>query len=253
MSASRLVVVTAFVFPLLLACSDDGDRSSQPKFTGGDGGTDSDTGDDSSGMSGGMTTGDGDPTTSGDGDPTTSGDGDPGDGDPNPTTSGDGDPENCETPPGAAGTSCGQDAGLKGALMLGDVYDNLPTGIITTVNNGPGAGNEDWYRFDFPLNAANPRPNAGTITLDFAINESSDYRFEIYRDCGSQVFGQGLAAEFGSNAPPLTEWTFNDLAPDPEQDAYADNVLWPTMVWVRVFRFQNNGACTKYKLQLSRE
>ncbi len=186
--------------------------------------------------------GDGDPTTGdGDGDPTTGGDGDP-------TTGGDG----CDTEPGLVGSSCGQDAGIMGSVMMGQAMTDLPLGGISEIDNGPGNGAEDWYRIDFPLDANNPRPAAGTITLDFAVNQGGDYRFELYRDCGAAAYGQGLASEFGSNAPPLLEWTFNDLDDGLEQAMYLENVPWPTTVWVRVIRFQNDGECSNYQLQVTR-
>jgi len=253
MSAQRLVLLTILVSPHLLACSDD-DPGNQPMFSTGNGsaGDESSTGDETG--DGGNTTGDGD----GDGDPTTGdgdGDGDPttGDGDGDPTTGdGDGDPGVCATPPGLAGSSCGQDAGVKGAVAMGETMADLPVGGVVKLDNGPGNGEEDWYRLDFPIDNANQRPLAGTIELSFALNEGGDYRFEIFRDCGAQPYGQGLAAEFGTSAPPLLEWTFNDLPPDPEQDAPIHNVMWPTSVWVRVFRFQNDEACSSYQLQAVR-
>jgi hypothetical protein len=98
----------------------------------------------------------------------------------------------------------------------------------------------------------NPRPAAGTITMDFAVNQGGDYRFEIFRDCGAQAFGQGLASEFGSDAPPLLEWTFNDLTDGLEQADSLEMVPWPETVWVRVFRFQNDGECSNYQLHVER-
>lgn len=218
-------------------------------FTSGDAsavdesGTGNETG---SGMNGeGDGDGDGDGDGPGDGDGTPSGDGDG-------TPSGDGDGDVCTTPVGQAGASCGQDAAIKGALAMGGTMEGLPVGGVLKTDNGPGNGEEDWYRFDFPLDNANPRPQAGAIELSFAVNEGGDYRFELFRDCGAQPYGQGLAAEFGSNAPPLSEWTFSDLEPDPDQENHTENVLWPASVWVRVFRFQNDGACSSYQLQLTR-
>jgi hypothetical protein len=90
-------------------------------------------------------------------------------------------------------------------------------------------------------------------TISFAVNGGDDYRFEVYRDCGSEAYGQGLASEFGSNSPPLTEWSFNDVDPGQfEQLDYMEMVIWPATVWVRVFRFQNDGECGNYQLQVTR-
>jgi hypothetical protein len=260
MPARRLVVPVLLVFatPLTSSCSSDGDRDDLPMFTSGDqadeSGTASETG--SSDMDGdGDGDGDDDPTE-GDGDGDTEGDGDgdtEGDGDGDPTSGdGDGDP-GCDTEAGAAGDSCGQEAGFKGAVAFGGAIADMPMGGISANDNGQGNGAEDWYRFEFPLDANNPRPAAGVPSISFAVNQGGDYRFEVYRDCGAQVYGQGLASEFGSNAPPLLEWTFNDLDPGAvEQAAYAENVLWPDVVWVRVFRTQNADTCSNYQLQVTR-
>lgn len=256
MPARRLVVPVLLVFatPLTSSCSNDGDRDDLPMFTSADQADSSGTAEDETGGNDMDGDGDGDDNpTSGDGD-TDSGDGDSdsGDGDGDSSGDGDGDP-GCETPAGAAGTSCGQDAGFKGAVAFGGSIDDMPMGGISATDNGQGNGAEDWYRFEFPLDANNPRPAAGVPSISFAVNEGGDYRFEVYRDCGAQVYGQGLASEFGSNAPPLLEWTFNDLDPGGvEQTAYAENVLWPAVVWVRVFRAQNADTCSNYQLQVTR-
>jgi hypothetical protein len=258
MPARRLVpVLLVFALPLTSSCSNDGDRDDLPMFTSGDQGEEGSGTAETGGND--MGDGDGDPTSGdGDGDPTSGdGDGDPtaGDGDGDPTTGdgdGDGDP-GCETPIGAAGTSCGQEIANKGAVAFGGSLADLPIGGISATDNGQGNGGEDWYRIDFPLDANNPRPLAGMPSISFAVNQGGDYRFEVYRDCGAQVYGQGLASEFGSNAPPLLEWTFSDLdAGGLEQIEYLENVLWPETVWVRVFRVQNAESCSNYQLEATR-
>jgi hypothetical protein len=245
MSTQRLVVVTVLAFPLALGCSND-TAGDQPMFTSGD----ASQGDDGSGTAdetgGNDMNGDGDQTGDGDGDSTGDGDGD--------QTTGDGDGEpGCETDPAEVAGSCGENPGVKGAIAVGESMTSLPMGGISVLDNGPGNGAEDWYRFDFPVDNANPRPNAGMPTVSFAVNEGGDYHFEVYRDCGAQVFGQGLAAEFGTNAPPLQEWSFHDLdAGGVEQANYTENVLWPGSVWVRVIRSQNAGSCSNYQLLVTR-
>jgi hypothetical protein len=200
-----------------------------------------------------MDTGDGDGDTGdGDGD-TGDGDGESGDGDGEPGDGdGDGDPMDCMTDPMAVGTSCGQGSAYHGSYALGQMSMDMPIGIIDTTDNGQGNGAEDWYQVDFPIDPNNPRPNGGMATINFAVNDNNDYRFEVFRDCGAQAYGQGLATEFGPNAPPLLEWSFNDIVLDEEQAAYMDNVIWPTTVWIRVYRFQNDGACSTYQLQVMR-
>ena len=175
------------------------------------------------------------------------GDGDPtgGDGDP---TGGDGDPGGCETDPNATGASCGEGDANYGSLSLGNVNTDFPIGRIYDTDNGPGNGSEDWYQIAFPADANNPRPTSGTVSISFATNEGNDYRFEVYRDCGAQPYGQGLASDFGASAPPLSEWSFEDIDVGVEQIDYTDNIGWPSQVWIRVFRFQNDQTCSKYQL-----
>jgi hypothetical protein len=244
---------------LVSACGGDDDDRNQPMFTSGNnsGGTADESGGTNetggSGMSGDGDPGDGDPGDGdpGDGDP---GDGDPGDGDPGDGDpgDGDGDPAGCMTDPEVVGTSCGQGSAYHGSYALGEMNTDMPIGIIMATDNGQGNGAEDWYQVDFPIDMATPRPFGGMATINFAANEGGDYRFEVFRDCGAQAFGQGLASEFGPNAPPLLEWSFNDIDLGEEQAAYVDNVIWPTTVWVRVVRFQNDGECSSYQLQILR-
>jgi hypothetical protein len=151
------------------------------------------------------------------------------------------------------GESCGQGSAEKGPVAIGESLVDLPVGVIGGLDNGVGNGAEDWYQFEFPIDPANPRPHAGMPTITLALNENSDYRFEVYRDCGAEPYGQGLAADFGASAPPLDEWSFADLDPGPvEQLDYSEMTLWPTLVWVRVFRFQNDGDCSSYQLLVTR-
>jgi hypothetical protein len=247
-------LIPTLVLPLVIACGGSNDDRNQPMFTSGSGGTDT-VGDggtnETSGSS--MDAGDGDP---GDGD----GDGDQGDGDGDDDQGdgdgdqgdGDGDPNACMTDPMLVGSSCGQGSAYHGAYALGEMNTDMPIGIIMSTDNGQGNGAEDWYQIEFPLDANNPRPMGGMATISFAVNDNNDYRFEVFRDCGAQAYGQGLASEFGANAPPLLEWSFNDILLGEEQAAYVDNVIWPTNVWVRVVRFQNDGECSTYQLQIIR-
>lgn len=243
---------------LAIGCAGTDPVDGNNQFTttnGGDMGTDGGTADEI-----GTEAGTDDATTDmGDGD----GDGDPsdsstGDGDGDPTTADTTDDATtdtgeCETPPDLIGSSCGQSSGQKGPVVIGESIVDLPVGGISGLDNGLGNGAEDWYQFEFPIDPANPRPTAGTPTITLALNENSDYRFEVYRDCGAEAYGQGLAADFGSNAPPLDEWSFNDIDPGGvEQLEYMELVPWPSTVWVRVFRFQNDGDCTGYQLLVTR-
>ncbi|PRP92215.1 hypothetical protein ENSA5_50630 [Enhygromyxa salina] len=252
MSLSRRLI-PVLLLPLVFACGVAEDDRNMPMFTTGDGSeTNADGGTGEAGSDMGTGDGDGD-SGDGDGEPG-DGDGEPGDGDTGDGDTGDGDTGDgdCATDPAQVGSSCGQASAYHGTYAIGEVAADLPVGTITATDNGQGNGAEDWYQVDFPIDPDNPRPMAGMAVIEFATNDNNDYRFEVYRDCGAEAYGQGLAAEFGASSPPLTEWSFSDLAPNEEQLEYAENTLWPTTVWVRVFRFQNDGTCNNYQLAVSR-
>ena len=109
-----------------------------------------------------------DPETSGPGDgdgdgDTGDGDGDTGDGDGDTMDSTTGDPpEDCMTPADQTGSSCGAETGFVGAYAVGE-SDVTAIGAILETDNGLGNGREDWYRFDFPLDAMSPRPATGLV------------------------------------------------------------------------------------------
>ncbi|NVB39710.1 hypothetical protein G6O69_17840 [Pseudenhygromyxa sp. WMMC2535] len=251
-------ILPALLFPLALACSGGEETDDTgPQFTSngtdedgtgtadeiGDESGDADQGTDSTGTgeessSDGVDTDDDTTTTAGT--------------DTTGADSGETEGE-CATSSDAVGSSCGQDNANYGSIAIGETLSDLPLGTIYMVDNGLGNGYEDWYRFDFPIDDANPRPSAGTASISFTTNDNEDYRFELFRDCGAQVYGQGLAAEFGSNAPPLLEWSFNDLDPGAEEQLdYLEMVLWPSTVWVRVFRTTNDQTCSQYQLEVTR-
>lgn len=252
--ARRRTRASVFCLALLptFACGEDPVDNNNQFTTNGSGmGTDGTA--DEVGTDG--VTGDGTSTGDGDGDPTSSTtattdtDSTTTDSTTDTTETG----GNCTTPIDQVGSSCGQSSAIKGPVAKGGSLADLPFGGIEGLDNGLGNGEEDWYQIDFPIALDANRPIAGTPTISFAVNDDDDYRFEIYRDCGAEAYGQGLASEFGSNAPPLTEWSFNDVDPGMfEQLEYMEMVTWPTTVWVRVFRFQNDGACNNYVLQVTR-
>jgi hypothetical protein len=263
MALTRRLIPT-LVLPFAVAsafvggCSSDDDRN-QPMFTSGNAGSETVDEGGTNETGGSSMTGDGDGDSGpGDGDGDTGpgdGDGDTGPGDGDGDTGpgdGDGDPMDCMTDPNVVGSSCGQGSAYHGAYALGESNTEMPVGIIMSTDNGQGNAAEDWYQVDFPLDMINPRPTGGMATINFAVNDGNDYRFEVFRDCGAQPYGQGLASEFGANAPPLLEWSFNDIDLGEEQALYVDNVIWPTTVWVRVFRFQNDDTCSTYQLQVLR-
>lgn len=156
--------------------------------------------------------------------------------------------------------ACGDDPkGALPALAEGGVVPPLK-GVIAFVDNGPGNGMEDWYSVQFPeAMAMGARPNAGNISVSFAVNPGDpanpDYRLEVYRDCAGKAFDGALATQFGPGAPPAREWTFVDTPnpqnPNPNPNAKHD-VPWPNKVYVRVIRVNNTGTCGEYTLQIAR-
>lgn len=88
--------------------------------------------------------------------------------------------------------------------------------------------------------------------MSFAVDEGDDYAFDVFKTCLAKPF-DGLADEFGPNTPPVTEWTFfYDWAEEDPDANYANDVAWPETVYIRVFRAQNDLACTVYQLQVER-
>jgi hypothetical protein len=147
--------------------------------------------------------------------------------------------------------------GELGTVGEGEQLNNLITGTIPELDNGIGAGREDWYWVEFPENdAIGERPETGSIQISFAQNDGNDYRFEIYRSCNGVAFDMGLATQFGAGAPPTREWWFFDNHAEPldmpEPGQYTDNVAWPDTVYIRVFRVQNDNVCNNYKLAVQR-
>jgi hypothetical protein len=255
---SRATALCLTVLPALLACADDPvDNNNNFTTSNGDemgtAGTDDEVGTEDGSGTASEGPDDSSSTGDGDGDPSDTTDDDPSDTSEGPTTDTTDTEGGCTTPADQVGSSCGQNTGIKGPVAKGESLAALPVGGIEGLDNGLGNGEEDWYQFEFPISLDANRPIAGMPTISFAINDGEDYRFEIFRDCGAEAYGQGLASEFGSNAPPLTEWSFNDVDPGMfEQLDYMEIVPWPAMVWVRVVRFQNAGECNNYQLQVTR-
>ncbi|NJK33449.1 MAG: hypothetical protein HC927_14175 [Deltaproteobacteria bacterium] len=147
--------------------------------------------------------------------------------------------------------------GYLGNLAEGQQLNGLVVGSIPLIDNGVGNGAEDWFSVDIP-EPGNPgtRPNTGRIQIDFQQNDNTDYRFTVHRTCASVAFDGGLATQFGNGAPPAREWWFFDNHTPPLQmpvpALYKDNVTWPSKVYVRVFRVQNDKVCNSYQLRVQR-
>ncbi|HEY8376367.1 MAG TPA: hypothetical protein VIK91_07760 [Nannocystis sp.] len=164
------------------------------------------------------------------------------------------------TPDDKAADSCSEGMiGFLGVLGEGGVVPPKK-GVITGIDNGSGNGHEDWYWVEFPeAMAMGPRPGAGKLSVTFAVNPGDpanpDYALEVYRSCGGQPF-EGLSSTYGPNTPPVREWDFFDDPKSPEPNPnpnpnYVNNVPWPSKVYIRVFRVNNDGACSEYTLQVA--
>ncbi len=165
----------------------------------------------------------------------------------------------CEATPRTESLAACSDApqGYLGSAGEGSQLNGLVIGSVPLIDNGIGAGAEDWFSVEFP-EAGNPgtRPNTGSIRVDFAVNTNNDYRFQVFRTCNSVAFDSGLATQFGGGAPPAREWWFfdNHAAPVdmPVPALYDDDVNWPSKVYIRVFRVQNDKTCNDYQLRIQR-
>lgn len=165
------------------------------------------------------------------------------------------------TPDDKAADACAE--GMIGHLgVLGEGGVAPPKkGVITGIDNGAGNGHEDWYWVEFPeAMAMKPRPSAGKMSVTFAVNPGDpgnpDYAFEVYTGCAGQPF-EGLSPMYGPGTPPVREWDFFDahVPPNPNPNPnpnYINNVPWPGKLYIRVFRVNNDGACSEYTLQVAR-
>jgi hypothetical protein len=146
---------------------------------------------------------------------------------------------------------------LGNPVLEGTQLNDLVLGTIPLLDNGIGAGAEDWYWIEFP-EAGNPgtRPETGSIRIDFALNQGTDYRFQVFRGCNAVPFDNGLATQFGAGAPPTQQWWFFDNHAEPVDmpvpAQYSNTVAWPEKVYIRVFRVQNDGVCNDYRLNIQR-
>lgn len=140
--------------------------------------------------------------------------------------------------------------------------EDLVLGVIPEIDNGKGAGREDWYWVEFPEMNGGVRPTNGQIQVDFQLNEGpgmGDYRFEVYRDCDGTAWAQDLAAN--QTNPPALEWWFFDIfntqdinpGPPPQFDSvFTKQVNWPNKVYIRVFRVNSPNTCSAYRLGVRR-
>ena len=110
--------------------------------------------------------------------------------------------------------------GFLGTLNDGQLASSV-VGTIPEIDNGVGAGDEDWYSVD----GSSSGSQFAQFVVSFDLNSGNDYRVEVYNSCN------GLAQDSGITA---------------EAPAYNNTI------YIRVFRVQNNLTCNNYQLRVQR-
>lgn len=147
----------------------------------------------------------------------------------------------------AVGTDSATGCVDDGASDLCATATPIGTGAMTvgetrmgTIGSLPVAGSAAWYTIQFP-------PTGGSMPhVDFAMNDSASFAFDVFGDCGGTVG----ACTSGEGAAGLTAWDFNDgCVPSVCHSSRA--VAWPAQLWIRVRRLTVSASCTYYQLRVS--
>jgi hypothetical protein len=154
------------------------------------------------------------------------------------------------------GTSRSESSASCGYAELGSFIDVAPgddrlgpKGVIPLPDDGVGGAHEDWYY----LTLEDDGQPLGTLTVSFAINSGTDYRFEVRRLCQDAAF-DGLASVFGLGAPPVTNWRYSsDGLPSVDIGDAAGTGPWVPYVVIRVFRVEAKATCNEYQLRVRRQ
>lgn len=127
----------------------------------------------------------------------------------------------------------------------------LLVGQMKTTDRGvlPADNPEDWLRIQFPESFATEMQGLGTPRIQFSVNESDAFRFEVQFTCGETAFCDSAGEVPASDA---TEWDFTDNNMDGEPNFLTREVPWPAEVWIRVYRATPGTDCPEYQLQVSR-
>ena len=142
------------------------------------------------------------------------------------------------------GTCSGAAQGSLGAVSMGQTITSV-VGSVPLIDNGVGAEAEDWYWVSFPNSPL------GTVEVDFAVNDGLDYRFTVATSCVAVPFS-GLATIFGVGAPPARKWIYGPVAATPSTGEAVGVGTSLGIVFIRVFRVQNDKACNTYQLRVRR-
>jgi hypothetical protein len=112
----------------------------------------------------------------------------------------------------------------------------------------PQAGDEDWFRVDFPPSEEMNTPGGGTPSIELTMNDGEAFRFEVRGSC-TETLGCGD----GMSARDIDTWTFVDDRSDAGVTQWSTrDVPWPGAAVIRVYRPVGSGDCQRYQLRVSR-
>lgn len=121
------------------------------------------------------------------------------------------------------------------------------TSLDTAVEVLPGAGDEAWYRIDFPENAEFRRHGSGVPRVRFVTNSGNVFRMDIRSSCGNT-----MSCGDGGSANNRTDWRFYDTCTSANTNCKSRSTGWPSTVHVRVYRVASGSGCEQFQLRISR-
>jgi hypothetical protein len=150
--------------------------------------------------------------------------------------------DGCECVDDTIGAACTSPTNA-GSVAMGGSY----TSPVATV---PPAGGADWFAITLNPNNNFFQHGVGTPTIQFARNDNMAFRFEVRTSaCPGAVLGCGTGS---STATGLTNWSFNDTCTAGDLNCSTRDVLWPSSIYVRVFRITPGASCDHYQLRVTR-
>ncbi len=151
--------------------------------------------------------------------------------------------DGCECQDTGGATPCGS------ATNLGSISPGSST--TSPMGNVPVAGQDDWYRVQFPpLNSPN-LAGVGIPRILFTTNDGGVFRFEVQADGCAGVLGCGSGA---GSSTGLTDWSMVDdqSTTGGPSDYNLRSVAWPSQVYIRVYRTMAGLSCSHYQLSITR-
>jgi len=128
-----------------------------------------------------------------------------------------------------------------GSLLEGETISPTPGSL-------PEAGDEDWYRIDFPANPEVNTPGGGAPSVEIVVNEGDAFRFEVMDTCTTTLgCGEGMSVQ------DVDAWSFvDDQSMEGEEQWTTRDLPWPESVIIRVYRPAGAADCQRYRLSISR-